>query len=148
VLVGSGHVAYGLGIERQARGYFKEPIASVIGMPIADDKGPIPLVRASYGNFIWGLAYEKQSFWPALGISTGAAEDGRRKILDVDKDQPAAQAGLAVGDLIVSIDGTKIDNRETLNRVMAGYQWGDLLQIVVRRGESEQTVAVPLRRHP
>lgn len=148
VLVGSGHVAYGLGIERQARGYFKEPIASVIGMPIADDKGPIPLVRASYANFIWGLAYEKQSFWPALGISTAAVEDGRRKVIDVDKDQPAAKAGLAVGDILVSIDGTPIDNRETLNRVMAGYHWGDVLQIVVRRGESEQTVAVPLRRQP
>ena len=39
VLVGSGHVAYGLGIERQARAYFHEPIASVIGMPIADEHG-------------------------------------------------------------------------------------------------------------
>ncbi len=46
VLVGSGHVAYGLGIERQARAYFHEPIASVIGMPIADEHGPIPVVRA------------------------------------------------------------------------------------------------------
>ena len=83
VLVGSGHVAYGLGIERQARAYFHEPIASVIGMPIADEHGPIPVVRASYANFIWGTAREKDA---AVAIARpldagrgGRAPDGHRR---------------------------------------------------------------------
>jgi membrane-associated protease RseP (regulator of RpoE activity) len=148
VLVGSGHVAYGLGIERQAGAYFHEPIASVIGMPIADEHGPIPVVRASYANFIWGTAREKDAAWPSLGLSTRAAEDGRRTIIDVEKDSPASKAGIAVGDLIIAIDKTPIDNRETLNRVMAGYQWGDAPQVTLRRGDAEQTVGVSLRRQP
>ena len=148
VLVGDGHVAYGLGIERQARAYFHEPIASIIGMPIADEHGPIPVVRASYANFIWGLAQEKHSAWPSLGVSTRAADGGRRQIIDVEKDSPAARAGLAVGDLIVAIDRTAIDNRETLNRVMASFRWGDVPTVTVRREEREVTLSVPLRRAP
>ena len=149
VLVGSGHVAYGLGIERQARTYFADPIASVIPMPIADDKNvPIPVVRASYANFIWGVAREADSYWPMLGVSTRAVEKGRREIIDVEKDTPAAAAGLQVGDVIASIDGTVIDNRETLNRVFAGYRWGDTPLFVVSRAGVDVRVTVPLRRRP
>jgi uncharacterized iron-regulated protein len=125
VLVGSGHVAYGLGIERQARTYFAGPIASVMAMPIADDKGA-----------------------PSLGASTRAAEGGRRSIIDVEKDTPAAAAGLQVGDVIASIDGTPVDNRETLNRVLAGYRWGDTPTFVVSRAGADVRVTVPLRRRP
>ena len=31
---------------------------------------------------------------------------------------------------------------------MAGYQWGDVPQVTVRRGDAEQTVGVSLRRQP
>ena len=149
VLVGSGHVAYGLGIERQARTYFAGPIASVIAMPIADDKGAAtPSVRASYANFIWGVAREADSYWPSLGASTRAAENGRRAIIDVEKDTPASAAGLQIGDVIASIDGTTIDNREMLNRVLAGYCWGDTPLFVVSRAGADVRVTVPLRRRP
>jgi uncharacterized iron-regulated protein len=148
VLVGSGHVAYGLGIERQARAWFHHQVASVVAVPIADDDGPIPSVRASYANFVWGVAYEKNSRWPSLGISTKAGDQGRRQIIDVEKDTPAARAGLAVGDLLVAIDRTPIDGRETLNRVMAGYQWGDVPEVTVHRADEDVTVSVPLRRTP
>ena len=87
-------------------------------MPIADEHGPIPVVRASYANFIWGTAREKDAAWPSLGLSTRAADDGRRTVIDVEKDSPASRAGIAVGDLIIAFDKTPIDNRETLNRVM------------------------------
>lgn len=148
LLAGSGHVAYGLGVARQARLYFHDPIATIIAMPIADEKGAIPVVRASYADFIWGVAREKDSPWPALGVSTRAGDGGRREIIDVEKDTPAARAGLAVGDALVSIDGTAIPDRETLNRVMAAYHWADAPTVVVSRGGREVPVVVPLRRVP
>jgi uncharacterized iron-regulated protein len=149
VLVGSGHVAYGLGIERQARTYYAGPIASVIAMPIADEKGTaIPVVRASYANFIWGVAREADSYWPSLGASTRSVDNGRRAIIDVERDTPAAAAGLRVGDVIASIDGTAIDSREALNRVLAGYHWGDTPVFVVSRAGTDVRLVVPLRRRP
>jgi uncharacterized iron-regulated protein len=148
VLAGSGHVAYGLGIERQARTWFDGAIASIIPVPIADDHGPIPNVRASYANFIWGVAREQTPRWPELGISTMAGEGGRRRVIDVEKDTAAARAGIAVDDVILAIDGTDIVNREALNRVMAGREWGDVLTVRVTRKGQELTLPVALRRVP
>ncbi len=48
VLVGSGHVVYGLGIARQARRSFDGEVSSVIPMAIAKgEKGDTTQVRAS-----------------------------------------------------------------------------------------------------
>lgn len=148
VLVGSGHVAYGLGIERQARTWFDGRVASVIAMPITDDKGPTGPVRASYANFLWGVAREQASAWPSFGLSTRAGEGGRRPIIDIEKDSPAALAGLKVGDVIVKIDEVAIDSREAMSRQMASYNWGDAPRLTITRGAEQLTVTVPLRRVP
>ena len=148
VLVGAGHVAYGLGIERQAAAWFDGRVASVIPVPVADEKGPTGPVRASYANFLWGVAREPESMWPSLGLSTRAGDQGRRQIIDVEKDGPAARAGLAVGDVIVRIDNAAIDSREALSRQMATYHWGDIPSLTITRGTETLTIAVPLRRTP
>ena len=147
VLAGSGHVGYGLGIERQARAWFREPVASVMPMPVADDDGPVKAVRASYANFVWGVAREASPAWPSLGISTRPGDDGRRQVIDVEGDSPA-QGQIENGDVILAIGDASIDSRETMNRAIAGYEWGDVARLVVRRGVAELTVAVPLRRRP
>ena len=146
VLVGSGHVAYGLGIERQARAWFDGAVASVIAVPMADDTGPTSPVRASYANFVWGVARELASAWPSLGLSTRAGDGGRRAIIDVEKDGPAAPAGLKVGDIILTIDDVPIDSREAMARQVASYNWGDVSRVTITRGAEQLTVNVPLRR--
>lgn len=148
VLVGSGHVAFGLGIERQARQWFEGAVASVIAVPLADDKGPTGPVRASYANFLWGVAREQASTWPSLGLSTRAGDLGRRIVIDVEADGPAAPAGLKVGDVIVTIDDVAITSREALSRQMATYNWGDIPRVTITRGPEQLTLPVPLRRTP
>ena len=143
VLVGSGHVAYGLGIERQARAWFDGAVTSVIGVPVADDDGPAGPVRASYANFVWGVAREPASAWPSLGLSTRAGDGGRRPVIDVEQDSPAARAGLKVGDLIVTIDEVAIDSREALGRQMATYNWGDAPRVTIARGTERLTCLFP-----
>jgi uncharacterized iron-regulated protein len=148
VLVGSGHVAYGLGIERQARRYFTGGIASVIPVPVEDDEQkPISAVRASYANFTWGVAGEPESAYPSLGISM-VPMPGGRSILDVQKDTVGVRAGLKVGDLITSIDGQPLSGKETWNRVMASKEWGDVVTLGLKRGAEEMTLPIPLRRAP
>lgn len=146
VLVGAGHVAYGLGIERQARAYFQGGITSIIPVPISDDDGkPIAAVRASYANYTWGVAGERESAYPSLGLST-VPMPGGRSVLDVQKDTVGSRAGLQVGDLITSLDGQAFTDKQTFNRVMAGKEWGDVLKVGVKRGAEEMIMAVPLRR--
>jgi len=148
VLVGSGHVAYGLGIERQARAWFDGGVASVIAVPLADEKGPTGPVRASYANFVWGVPREAWSAWPSLGLSTRAAEGGKRQVIAVDDEGPAAAAGVKVHDILLRLDGVAVDTRESLARHSATYNWGDVATLVVSRSGQEVSIAIPLRRAP
>lgn len=148
VLVGSGHVAYGLGIERQARRWFDGPISTIVPVPIEDDEGkPIPLVRASYANFTWGVAGERDSAYPVLGVSSVAAEGGRR-VIDVRKDGAGARGGVLVGDVLKTIDGQAVTGHDVFNKVMATKNWGDTVALGILRGAESLTLTVPLRRVP
>jgi aminopeptidase N len=147
VLVGSGHVAYGLGIEHQARQWFDGPIASIIPMEVSDNQVPIKTVRASYANFLWGLPEEIDSLYPSLGISTRAIESGKAlQVLAPEKDSLAAKAGFKENDVLVSMDGVPIPDKETLNRLAAGKRWGDAAVFVIRRGAETETLTMNLRR--
>jgi hypothetical protein len=150
VLVGSGHVAYGVGIERQARQWFDGGIASIVPVPVCDDKGQaIARVRATYANFVWGVQYEGETAYPTLGLSTRAVEGSSlRQVIQVEKSSAAAAAGFEVGDTLVSMDGQALTNREMLNRLMAGKTWGDASTVVVKRGDREVPLTVVFRRTP
>jgi regulator of sigma E protease len=78
------------------------------------------------------MAYGKTTVVPRIG--------------DVEPDTPAAAAGLKAGDLIVSIDGTKIDNFSDISRIVS-FNAGVPLTIVVDRGGAPVTVtATPVER--
>jgi S1-C subfamily serine protease len=115
-------------------------------VPIEDRKGgPVTHARASYANIVYGVAGERESAYPSLGVSSIPAAAGR-SIIDVQKDTPGAAAGLAVGDVIVAIDGQPVTSRELFNRVMAGKLWGDVVRLGITRGGEPKTLDVPLRR--
>jgi predicted metalloprotease with PDZ domain len=148
VFAGAGHVQYGLGIERQARQWFSGKIASVIPVAVADaQKKPVGAVRASYANFLWGVSPETDPLFPDLGISTRPAEgEPLLEVVHVEKESPAQRAGLKVGDLLLSLDGAAVADRETLARMMAGKRWGDAAVLSVRREKESVTVHVLFRR--
>jgi uncharacterized iron-regulated protein len=151
VLVGSGHVQYGLGIERQVRKTFGASlrIASLIPVPVEDPElGRIESVQASYASFVWGTPPEGDPLYPELGIATRvrAEGDGLLEILDVEKGSPAAAAGLKFGDVLLSFEAIPVRDRETLARTMAGKRWGDAAELTVRREGQPVAVTVLLRR--
>jgi membrane-associated protease RseP (regulator of RpoE activity) len=148
VLIGSGHVAYGLGLERQAAQWFDGKMASVIPIQVIDDKDrPVETVQASYANFLWGLPQEKESLYPDLGLSTGEIPgDTKRKVLNVGKDTPAQAAGIKEGDVLVSMDGGPVSDRESYNRHLSEKRWGDAVDLVLLRQDKEISIRVFLRR--
>ena len=149
VLVGAGHVQYGLGIERQVRPWFTGKVASVIPVPVEDDKkAPVRSVQASFANFVWGIPEQSAPLYPDLGVSTRTREDKQLEIIDVEKDSPAARAGLKLEDVLVSFDGVPVADREGLSRAMAAKRWGDAAAVIVRRAEAKVPVTVLLRREP
>jgi uncharacterized iron-regulated protein len=148
VLVGAGHVQYGLGIERQVRSQAPIAVASLIPVAVRDEQGKaVESVQASYASFVWGVAAEPDPIYPDLGVSTRPREgEPLLEVIHVEKDSPAARAGLKVGDVLVSLDGAPVPDNETLERMMAGKRWGDAAHFVVRRDGAAAPVVVPLRR--
>jgi aminopeptidase N len=148
VLVGAGHVQYGLGIERQVRRSFPGNVASVIPVAVEDARtGPVRTVQASYANFVWGTPAEAEPTYPDLGVSTNVrARDGLLEVFHVEDDSPAARGGIAYGDVLLSLDGVPVSTRESLARAMAGKRWGDDAVFSVAREGVTVEVTVPLRR--
>ena len=147
VLVGSGHVAYGLGIQRQIAGELEGKSAAVLPVPVKDDDGkPIATVRASYADFLWGVPPETDPIFPSLGLSTSGEGEVSRKVLFASPDTPAARAGFQPGDLLLTLDGAPIADREALNRALAAKRWGDTALFTVSRGGKTETLTVHFRR--
>lgn len=150
VLVGGGHVAYGLGIQRQAARLVSGRIATLIPVAVRDEKNKaVGVVAASYADFVWGVAPERDTLFPGLGVSTRPGEGGKGlSIIHVEKKSVAEKAGLALGDVFVTMDGTAVEDRETLNRLIAEKKWGDSARFVLRRGGNTVNVTAYFRREP
>ena len=149
VLIGSGHVAYGLGAERQARPWFEGRSASVIPVPISEGPGEklVGTVQASYANFVWGLPPSTDPLYPSTGISTPETKSGERyKVINVAHESPAEAAGFKTGDELVSVDGITLDTKETFQRYMATKRWGDVMKYQVIRDGKALELTVHLRR--
>jgi S1-C subfamily serine protease len=98
--------------------------------------------------------------WPWLGVSVVtvnrviAAEEG----LSVDKGvlvvailsgAPAEGAGIEAGDVIVAVDGKRIDELQDLRQVLRGeYKVGDTVSVEVMRGEWSRLFDVTLGEQP
>lgn len=148
VLIGGGHVAYGLGIQRQAAQWFEGRMAAVLPIPVADEDGlPVERVQASYADFVWGLPPVTDDLYPSLGLSTREAEDSaRRTVIHVAQESVAEKAGFQLGDLLLTMNGADLPDRESLNRRMADLRWGDAAVFEVLRGDETVRLSALFRR--
>ncbi|MEZ5281436.1 MAG: trypsin-like peptidase domain-containing protein [Acidimicrobiales bacterium] len=77
-----------------------------------------------------------------LGVAGGSV------VTSVGEDTPAAQAGLASGDVIVSIDGTPVENMSALVVQIRRADPGQTIQIGIVREGTMLTVAAQLTERP
>jgi uncharacterized iron-regulated protein len=149
LLAGTGHVAYGLGIQRQASRLFPGRIATLVAVPVRDEKDkPVQTVRASYADYLWGVAREIDPLYPEFGASVRVELGKGVQIIDVEKKSVAERAGIAVGDVLVSVDGAPVESRETLSRLVGEKKWGDSASLVLRRGGETINRTAYFRRVP
>ncbi len=148
VLAGSGHVAYGVGIARQARSYFQGDIATVIPVNVRQlDGTEVKAVQASYADFLWGVPAEAAPLYPSLGLSTTPVEGEKAlKVIFVSEKTPAEKSGFKAGDVLLTMDGAPLPDKEALNRLVAGRSWGDESVFTVRRGTETVMLRVAFRR--
>lgn len=85
-----------------------------------------------------------------LGVSLGVVESGQAGALvsEVTQGTGAAEAGLQVNDLVISIDGAPVQSGGDLAAQVQTHQPGDTIDLVVIRDGEELTVPVTLGERP
>ena len=98
------------------------------------------------------LIEEGKHEWPWIGAAFGAysvPDDKRLRITRIWKETPAAEAGLQVGDRIVSVDGQPVKDEYDVLRVIVNHSVGDQVFFVIEReAEKQLNVELPLVKFP
>ena len=81
-----------------------------------------------------------------LGVRLAETDDGVR--LEVLPGEPAADAGLQNGDLVLEVGGKAVDSADDVQGAVSAKQPGDKLEVTVRRGSDERKVTVTLGTRP
>jgi Zn-dependent M28 family amino/carboxypeptidase len=76
---------------------------------------------------------------PDMGSSPGGV-----RLSGVREGTPAAEAGIQAGDIIIRIGEHAIANLNDMQNALTSYKPGDVVTVVVRRGEAEQSFTVTL----
>lgn len=63
-------------------------------------------------------------------------------------DSPAAEGGVEQGDVVTELDGTKLESAEDLTTTVAGFEPGQIIDVVVVRGDETLTLQVELGQRP
>jgi S1-C subfamily serine protease len=125
-----------------------------IGFAIAIDSAKPIIEQLQQGNG------EITPDTPRLGVTTvplDTVDDAVRDQLEIQADEGvfvvevipgsgAEAAGVQQGDVIVSVDGEKIDSSERLGEIIREHEPGDTIEIVIEREGTEQTLTAELGR--
>ena len=82
-----------------------------------------------------------------LGVST-APGSGGVTVASVSANAPAANAGLRVGDVIVSVAGARVTDPDDVSSAIQDRHPGDQIEIGVRRNGGNETLNVTLAERP
>jgi S1-C subfamily serine protease len=83
--------------------------------------------------------------WQAVA---GTNQQSALLVMHVAPESPAKQAGIMVGDLIVSVAGEGVQGYRSLHRLLAGKRSGDALQLGLIRSGSAIEINVTLGDRP
>src|SRR5262249_46385499 len=82
-----------------------------------------------------------------LGIGLEDTDKGPR-VLEVMKDNAAAKAGVKVGDVILSVSGKEIPDRDTLILILSRTKPGTAIKMKLRRGGEDMDLDITLGSRP
>ena len=123
---------------RTGRGFYvARPIDAELRSTIDDLAAGKSVVRPRLG-----IALAPPAVAAKLRASVGLPARDGLLVRGVEPDGPAANAGIAEGDLLVSAGDTPLDSIDALHEVMASA--GTTLTLTVVRGTEERTVVVEL----
>lgn len=118
-------------------------VHSRIGSDINDNMHvPVNVFSAGWDRMVagdvWGTL---PGYRPVIGVRGN--RDARNALIEsVTADGPAARAGMQKGDIVLSVDGRAISNFKDLQDVVLEALPGDVLSVMVLRGEQRLRLRV------
>ena len=94
------------------------------------------------------IGVRAQTVTPVLAAGLRLSRDWGAVLADVVPGGPADRAGLAIGDLVLSVDGKQIENGRQLNVTLYRKSVGDVVKLEVLRGEKLTTIPVTIVERP
>jgi serine protease Do len=92
------------------------------------------------------LGIQVQGITPEMAKNYGLPRTSGVIIVEVDNGSPAAEAGLAAGDIIVEIDKQPVKDVKTLNSLLAGVQKGHTILFLIDRGGTTIFVTLNVKK--
>jgi uncharacterized iron-regulated protein len=171
LVVGSGHIAYDLGIprrldeERDAAGLPRLQIATFCpatapapdpegepsghpmggGHTTGESAGAPAQFALSLADYV-GVFHDRGGIeaFPTVGLRLKEDDDGNPVVSMVWPDTLAEEVGFQSGDRILDVNGVAPENLSELRFLIAGIEWGTRLGLTVQRGEETIEVAALL----
>ena len=116
--------------------------ANMVRVVVASARGGSAAVKRPW------LGAKLQEVTPEIAESLGLKRPSGALVANVATEGPAARAGLKTGDLIVSIDGTTVDDPNAFDYRFATKPLGGTAQIGFLRQGKELVVPIKLCRSP
>ena len=102
---------------------------------------PVDLLKPVLDDLVKTGA-QPESKRPWLGVNS-LEEDGRVKVMQVNEESPAAEAGIVAGDIILGINGEPVDSLEHFYRTLWGRGTAGVdVVLTVLHGPAAHTVTV------
>jgi len=89
-----------------------------------------------------------QNVTPEIADSLGLEEAKGALINSANEGDPAAEAGIKAGDVVIAVNGTPIASPRELARMVAGIKPGSKIDVTVWRDGKSQDVSVTLTEMP
>lgn len=86
-----------------------------------------------------------QTVTPALAAGLGLPQNIGVVVSDVEPESPADAAGIAIGDMILAIDGHPVEDMRQLNLAIFRHSVNDLIHLEVLRGKQRSDLVLRIR---
>jgi serine protease Do len=91
--------------------------------------------------------------WLGVSVQDAPGAHGPRPgtgvpIANIDRSGPAARAGLKPGDIVLAVNGARVDTAQGLIKAVAATEPGRSVNLTVRRGGQNMSIAVTVGRRP
>ncbi len=146
VLIGSGHLMFGVGLDRFVRAMSGQPSRSVIPVLVPKEQTAVTVTR-SLADYVVGVRAEERPAYPSIGLAfKPSAEDPSRLVVaSRPRDGVAYGRDFEEGDVVLSVDGQTFSDVDSLLIHLSKVPWGGEIRFRLRRAGVEKDVVLRIQ---